>query len=106
MANNDNQLSIELKPEVASGTYSNLVLISHSQTEFIFDFSQVLPGLPKAQVAQRIIMAPEHAKRLLNAISDNVGKYESQFGQINLGQQPKGTINLTDIMGGGNGSKS
>ena len=88
--NNNQQLQIELKPEVAEGIYSNLAIITHSSSEVITDFVQMMPGLPKAQVRSRIIMAPEHAKRLLLALQDNIQKYEKQFGTIKLalGQQP------------------
>ncbi|MBQ9665599.1 MAG: DUF3467 domain-containing protein [Bacteroidaceae bacterium] len=88
--NNNQQLQIELKPEVAEGIYSNLAIITHSSSEVITDFVQMMPGLPKAQVKSRIIMAPEHAKRLLLALQDNIQKYEKQFGTIKLtqGQQP------------------
>jgi len=101
------QLNIEIKPEVASGNYSNLAVISHSHSEFIIDFAQMMPGLAKPNVCSRIIMAPEHAKRLMNALIDNVGKYEQQFGQIELGSQaPRGTFNVADLINNGNGSKS
>ena len=80
----DNQLQIELKPEVAEGTYANLAIISHSSSEFILDFVRALPGLPKGQVKSRIILTPEHAKRLLLALQDNIGKYEGNFGTIRL----------------------
>ena len=88
----ENQVQIELKPDVAGGTYSNLAVITHSNCEFVMDFVQMLPGMQKAQVASRVIMAPEHAKRLMLALQDNVGKYEKQFGRIDLTQQqqPKG----------------
>ena len=88
MAENNQQLQIELKPEVAEGTYSNLAILTHSSSEFVADFVQMLPGMPKAQVKSRIIMAPEHAKRLLLALQDNVQKYERQFGTIKMAQQP------------------
>ena len=84
--NNQQQLQIELKPELAGGVYSNLALLTHSNNEFVLDFVQMLPGMPKAQVASRVIMAPEHAKRLLFALQDNVKKYEQQFGNIELPQ--------------------
>lgn len=84
--NNNQQLQIELKPEVAEGTYSNLAILTHSSSEFVADFIQMMPGMPKAQVRSRIIMAPEHAKRLLMALQDNVRKYEQQFGAIRLTQ--------------------
>lgn len=88
--NNNQQLQIELKPEVAEGIYSNLAILTHSSSEFVADFVQMMPGMPKAQVKSRIIMAPEHAKRLLMALQDNVQKYEQQFGKIRLtqAQQP------------------
>ena len=84
--NNQQQLQIELKPEVAEGIYSNLAILTHSSSEFVADFVQMMPGMPKAQVRSRIIMAPEHAKRLLMALQDNVQKYEKQFGTIRLTQ--------------------
>ena len=107
MDNNESkQIRLELKPEVAAGSYSNLAIISHSHSEFIIDFAKTLPGLAKPEVTNRIIMTPEHAKRLLGALNENIGKYESQFGQISLGGEPKGTFNLSDFgpIGGGNKS--
>ena len=83
--NTQKQLQLELKPEVARGTYSNLAIITHSHSEFIIDFATMLPGQPKPEVSNRIIMTPEHTKRLLNALMDNITKYESQFGFIDLG---------------------
>lgn len=80
--NNNGQLQIELKEEVAQGTYANLAIITHSSSEFILDFVRVMPGMPKAGVRSRIILAPEHAKRLLRALEDNIAKYERVFGQI------------------------
>ena len=85
--NNNNQLQIELKEEVSKGIYSNLALIANSSSEFVLDFVSVLPGLPKAEVQSRIIMAPEHAKRLLYALQANVAKYERDFGAITLPEQ-------------------
>lgn len=82
--NNNGQLQIELKEEVALGTYSNLAIISHSSSEFILDFIRVMPGMPKANVQSRLILAPEHAKRLLQALEDNISKYEHTFGPIRL----------------------
>lgn len=83
--NTQKQLQLELKPEIARGTYSNLAIITHSHSEFIIDFATMLPGQPKPEVSNRIIMTPEHTKRLLNALMDNITKYESQFGFIDLG---------------------
>ena len=93
------EISLEIKPEIAKGTYSNLAIITHSHSEFIIDFATMLPGLPKPDIGNRIIMTPEQAKRLLNALMDNVTKYESQFGLISLGgqQQQGGTFNLGDL---------
>ena len=84
---NKNQLQIELKEEVAQGTYANLAIITHSSSEFILDFVRVMPGLPKAGVQSRIVMTPEHAKRLMFALQDNVTKYEQNFGQIRTPEQ-------------------
>jgi hypothetical protein len=77
-----NQINIELNEEVAQGVYSNLAIITHSSSEFILDFVRIMPGVPKAQVKSRIILTPEHAKRLLNALKDNISKYEAVHGVI------------------------
>ena len=100
----ENELSIELKAEVAKGTYSNLAIITHSHSEFIIDFATMLPGLAKPEVTNRILMTPEHAKRLYMALQDNISTYESQFGAISLGGEPKATFPMGGI--GGNGTKS
>lgn len=106
------QISLELKPEVAKGHYSNLAIISHSRSEFIIDFATTLPGLPKPEIGSRIIMTPEHAKRLMNALFDNISKYEAQFGLIDLGGGNGGgskggaTFNLADFGPIGGGTKS
>ena len=76
------QISIELNEEVAQGIYSNLAIITHSSAEFILDFVRIVPGVPKAQVKSRIILTPEHSKRLLNALKDNISKYEAVHGVI------------------------
>lgn len=106
-----NQISLELKPEVAKGSYSNLAIISHSRSEFIIDFATTLPGLTKPEIGNRIIMTPEHTKRLMNALFDNISKYEAQFGVIDLSggkgpQQGGGTFNLADFGPLGGGGKS
>jgi len=80
--NDKNQINIELKEEIAQGTYSNLAIITHSPSEFVVDFIRMMPGVPKAEVKSRIILTPEHAKRLLFALKDNVAKYESAHGPI------------------------
>ncbi len=77
-----NQLNIELSEEIAEGVYSNLAIITHSPSEFVLDFVKLMPGAPKARVKSRIIMTPQHAKRLFKALADNLNKYESSFGNI------------------------
>ena len=79
-----NQINIQLGEKEAEGIYSNLALITHSAAEVIIDFTRVLPGVPKTKVYARIIMTPQHAKSLLRALEDNVGKYEKQFGEIKI----------------------
>ena len=81
---NQPQINIELGEAEAEGIYSNLVLITHSPAEFIFDFARILPGKPKAKVYSRIIKAPQHAKSFLLALQDNIKKYEEQHGEIKL----------------------
>ncbi|RZK38689.1 MAG: DUF3467 domain-containing protein [Pedobacter sp.] len=79
---NDNQINIELSEEIAEGIFSNLAIITHSNTEFVLDFIRVMPGTPKAKVKSRIILTPEHAKRLMQAIEDNIEKFEAINGKI------------------------
>jgi ribonuclease BN (tRNA processing enzyme) len=76
------QLNIEISEEVAEGTYSNLVIITHSHAEFIVDFVSVMPGTPKSKVKSRIILTPQHAKRFLKALDDNIHRFEEAHGQI------------------------
>jgi len=90
--NNENQLNIELSEEVAEGVYSNLAIITHSNTEFVLDFIRVMPGIPKAKVKSRIILTPEHAKRLLNALEDNIEKFEAINGRVKV--QDEGALPL------------
>jgi hypothetical protein len=85
-------LQIELTPDVAQGEYANFAIITHSSSDFILDFARMLPGLPKTQVKSRVIMAPEHAKRLLGALQENIMRYEREFGPIRLPQQQGRTI--------------
>ncbi|MEO8087810.1 MAG: DUF3467 domain-containing protein [Bacteroidota bacterium] len=80
--NPNNQLNIELSEEVAEGIYSNLAIITHSNSEFVVDFVKVMPGVPKAKVKARILLTPQHAKRLLAALQDNVQKFEAAHGAI------------------------
>ena len=77
-----NQISIELKEDIAQGIYSNLAVITHSSSEFVIDYIRVVPGVPKADVKSRIILTPEHAKRLMLALQDNIAKFESVHGEI------------------------
>ena len=83
----NNELSIELSEEVAEGIYSNLAIINHSSSEFVLDFIQVMPGMPKAKVKSRIIMTPEHAARLLGALQDNLARFEAQLKAATQNQQ-------------------
>ena len=80
--NTPNQLNIEISEEVAEGTYANLAIITHSHAEFVIDFVRIMPGIPKAQVKSRIILTPEHAKRFLSALKDNITKFEAVNGPI------------------------
>lgn len=86
----DTQIQIELSEEIAQGTYSNLAIISHSSSEFVIDFVRIVPGVPKAKVKSRIILTPEHAKRLLFALKENVDKFEKMNGNISIGNEPGG----------------
>ncbi len=95
-------LQIELAPDKAQGEYANFAIITHSSSEFIVDFARMMPGLPKAQVRSRVILAPEHAKRLLGALQENIMRYERTFGQIKMpqaSQEPR-TIAPFNVKGG------
>ena len=89
-ADGDDEMNIELTQEQAEGTYANLVMIAHSPEEFILDFIRVVPGVQKVRVKSRIIVTPQHAKRLLNALQDNISRYEEAHGSI---AEPKGDGN-------------
>jgi len=93
----EDQLNIELSEEVAEGTYSNLAVITHSDSEFVIDFIKMLPGVPKAKVKSRIILTPTHAKRLLRALKENVNKFEAMHGAI----EDTGNGNIPMNFGGG-----
>jgi hypothetical protein len=86
------QLQIELPQETAHGEYANFAIITHSSSDFVVDFASVLPGMPKAQVRSRVILAPEHAKRLLMALQENIVRYEREFGAIKIPNQEPRTI--------------
>ena len=90
----DGQLNIELDQEIAEGTYSNLAIINHSISEFIVDFINIMPGVPKAKVKSRIILTPQHAKRLTKALADNVRKFEKANGEIKDYEQPTMPMNF------------
>jgi len=99
----ENELNIELNSDVAQGSYSNLAIITHSSSEFIIDFIRMLPGVPKAQVNNRIIMTAEHAKRLYLAMQDNISKFENQYGEIELHNEP---VNRVPINFGNNSAEA
>ncbi len=85
--NKQGQLQIELPQQVSQGEYANFAIITHSSSDFVLDFARILPGVPKAQVKSRVILAPEHAKRLLMALQENIVRYEREFGQIKMPSQ-------------------
>lgn len=95
---NPNQISIELTEDIAQGVYSNLAVITHSSSEFVIDFVRIMPGIPKAKVKSRIILTPEHVKRLLAALADNVAKYEAVHGEI---KEVKGSEPVMPLSFGG-----
>ena len=100
MAENKNQgqFNIELSEEIAEGVYSNLAVITHSPAEFVIDFIRIMPGVPKSKVKSRIILTPEHAKRFVAALSDNISKYEAVHGPI---REVKGSGPVMPITFGG-----
>lgn len=83
-----NQINIEIPEDIVEGTYSNLAIIAHSQSEFVVDFVRLVPNSPKAKVKSRVILTPQHAKRLMKALGDNLKKYESQFGPVGEHNDP------------------
>jgi hypothetical protein len=94
-------LQIELSAEAAQGEYANFAIITHSSSEFIVDFARMMPGLSKAQVRSRVILAPEHAKRLLGALQENIMRYEKTFGTIKLPSAPQERTIAPFNVGGG-----
>ena len=92
MQQKEQQIEVELTPEVAEGVYSNLAIITHSNAEFIIDFINMMPGKPKANVKSRIILTPQHARRLMVALNDNINKFETQFGKVSEGDQRGNSI--------------
>ena len=95
-----NQINIELSEEIAEGVYANLAMIAHSNSEFVIDFIRLMPGVPKAKVKSRVVVTPEHAKRLLSALEDNIARYESTFGPIKqVEEAPKFPLNFGGTVG-------
>lgn len=92
--NNENQINIELTEDVASGIYSNLAIITHSPGEFVSDFIQLMPGVPKGKVKSRIVMTPQNAKRFMKALAENIHKYEQAFGVIQEVEQHNGVTRM------------
>lgn len=82
------QINIELDEKTAEGIYSNLAIINHSASEFVVDFVTLMPGVPKAKVKSRIVLTPQHAKRLLKALGENIQRFEAAHGQISETEQP------------------
>ena len=93
-------LQIELPQSVAQGEYANFAIITHGSSDFVIDFARVLPGVPKAQVCSRVILAPEHAKRLLGALQENIMRYEKEFGVIRIPNQESKNIAPFDLSKG------
>ena len=93
-------LQIELSQQVAQGEYANFAIITHGSSDFVIDFARVLPGVPKAQVCSRVILAPEHAKRLLAALQENIMRYENEYGPIRIPNQEQRTIAPFDFTKG------
>lgn len=91
---NEQKINIEVDEKTADGTYSNLAIINHSISEFIVDFIALMPGAPKAKVKSRIILTPEHAKRLHKALGDNIQRFEQANGNISVQEQPHIPLNF------------
>jgi len=91
------ELKINITPDKQQGVFANLALIAHTPTEFVFDFAQLMPGVPQANVVARIVVTPDQAKKILGALQNNIGQYEQKFGAIQpVGGQPHGnTLPLT-----------
>jgi hypothetical protein len=88
------QINIELDEKTAEGIYSNLAIINHSASEFVLDFVSIMPGIPKAKVKSRIVLTPQHAKRLLKALGENIHRFESAHGEIKDTEQPPIPLNF------------
>ena len=94
-------ISFDISHETARGTYSNLAIVTNSNIEFVIDFAHMLPGMPKPEVTNRIIMTPDNAKRLLRALNNNIQQYEEHFGRITSEYNEGMTFNMEDISKGG-----
>lgn len=97
----ENKIQINITPEMAEGIYANLAIIAHSSSEFIIDFARMMPNQQQANVKSRLILTPEHAKRLLFALQDNINKYESQFGKIQINSNQPSAPTMPMSFGGG-----
>ena len=97
----EKKINIRLTPEVTDGVYANLAIIAHSPSEFIIDFASLMPGSKDANVKSRVVLTPENAKKLLFALQDNIGKYEAQFGKIQINGQPTPGSTIPMSFGGG-----
>ena len=89
-----NNINIELDEKVAEGTYANLAIINHSVSEFVVDFVNIMPGVPKAKVKSRIILTPQHAKRFMKALAENITRFENAHGEIKDFEQPPIPMNF------------
>lgn len=89
-----NQINIELDQDIAQGIYSNLAIINHSVSEFVVDYITLMPGVPKNKVKARIILTPQHAKRFLKAMADNIARYEKAHGEIEEFEPPQIPLNF------------
>ncbi|CAN1525916.1 Protein of unknown function DUF3467 [Flavobacteriaceae bacterium] len=98
-SNQQEQINIELDEKVAEGIYSNLAIINHSSSEFVLDFVCIMPGVPKAKVKSRIVLTPQHAKRLLKAIGENIHRFENAHGEIKDSDQPSIPLNFGPTTG-------
>ncbi|MGE4346372.1 MAG: DUF3467 domain-containing protein [Flavobacteriaceae bacterium] len=92
--NKQQQINIELDEKTADGVYSNLAIINHSASEFVLDFASIMPGTPKARVKSRVILTPQHAKRLLKALAENVQRFENTYGEIKESDNPSIPLNF------------
>jgi hypothetical protein len=90
----DGQLNVELPEDIAEGVYANLAIINHSHSEFVVDFIKVMPGMPKAKVKSRVVLTPQHAKRFLRAMAENVARYEAANGEILDADTPQIPLNF------------